>query len=435
MQNSSQKLKRILDGNEADSLNGVSSDGYAGDNGAVTSPHESLKSMDSIPVIYDDIQEDITVKNKVGGMICIAICVITWVSMSELIPVLDSDWNHPYFLRFCVNFGYTYFVIVWLIVRKIRMKKYKKQNIIINYPNKNWYKKLFIDSAIINLSILISCWIWYISLDHTGAAVNNTIYQSSVVVAYVLSILFMGTKVKTQKNIGVIISLIGLIIVTMGNKILIKIWPNVSLPDNDDETPTTTAGIVLCIISTVMYGINEVYFQHISNKYFHEKYNVEDSLLCLAMMGISTLMFCWPMFIILNFNIEPFSFPPTLSDTMGIIATCLGDSLYWAAVLIGISLTDAVFIAMGQLLVIPVSFLADVLFHNLKITFMPVFGSLCIAIGFTLMEVDVKQKYRQLCSKNKDSNIIAGTKYENMSNDINQSNIDIHNDSLAINVT
>mmetsp|Transcript_79569 Transcript_79569/g.97355 ORF Transcript_79569/g.97355 Transcript_79569/m.97355 type:complete len:99 (+) Transcript_79569:28-324(+) len=42
---------------------------------------------------------NISTKNKIGGLICILICVLIWVIMSEMIPLFDTDWNHPFFFK------------------------------------------------------------------------------------------------------------------------------------------------------------------------------------------------------------------------------------------------------------------------------------------------------------------------------------------------
>ena len=42
----------------------------------------------------------VPLRNKIGGCICIIIVVIVWVTMSQIIPFLDSEWQHGFFIPF-----------------------------------------------------------------------------------------------------------------------------------------------------------------------------------------------------------------------------------------------------------------------------------------------------------------------------------------------
>ena len=72
---------------------------------------------------YDgDEQSDSSSFNKIIGGICALTCILTWVGMSELIPLLQSDYKKPYFLRYCVGSCYSLMSIVWLMLNKCNYK-------------------------------------------------------------------------------------------------------------------------------------------------------------------------------------------------------------------------------------------------------------------------------------------------------------------------
>ena len=66
---------------------------------------------------------------------------------------------------------------------------------------------------------------------------------------------------------------------------------------------------------------------------------------------------------------------------------------------IAISLTSPLFVNVGNLLVIPLSFIVDMFVHNYHITFLSAIGAVCIIIGFLFLEIiDFKTIKNKCCA-------------------------------------
>ena len=182
-------------------------------------------------------------------------------------------------------------------------------------------------------------------------------------------------------------SLIGVCCVALGTS---------SESSDDDETTNTTYGIILTVISTVLYAFYEVSVKYFGDKYFDQRRIVQDTLYFQFMMGIWTIFSMWPFFLIFDWTgVEKFKWPNGSEEWLSVILPIVLDLIFTAAFFTGISLTNAVIVAMGTLLVIPVTFFADVIWHDYTITLSAVIGSLLIFMGFLLMEVPVVKYIRK----------------------------------------
>ena len=64
-----------------------------------------------------------------------------------------------------------------------------------------------------------------------------------------------------------------------------------------------------------------------------------------------------------------------------------------AAFFVVLNLTSPVFINYASFLVIPCSFVMDVIIHNYKITILPIFGAVFIVLGFLMLEIISEPKW------------------------------------------
>jgi len=310
-------------------------------------------------------------RNKIGGCICIIIAVIVWVTMSEIIPFLDSEWQHGFFIRFFVNLFYSQFLIIWYIAKYYftKMNKNLNKNQVretIDYST-NINANIFGKAILVNFILILGGYAWYISLSYTEASINNTIYQSNVAMVYILSVIFTNTKLTFRKSISVICSISGVILISFMNE------------SSKEENKTTS-----------LYAIYQVTFGYITKKYFNPNSLKLDTILFTGLLGVSTFLTCWPIFIVFNITgIETFELPPNKKDWLAVIITTLIDQLFQISLFIGVSLTNPVFMSMGILFAIPLSVLTDILFHGLKLTLFDIIGGCLIIFGFILMQLDI----------------------------------------------
>jgi len=229
-------------------------------------------------------------RNKIGGCICIIIAVIVWVTMSEIIPFLDSEWQHGFFIRFFVNLFYSQFLIIWYIAKYYftKMNKNLNKNQVretIDYST-NINANIFGKAILVNFILILGGYAWYISLSYTEASINNTIYQSNVAMVYILSVIFTNTKLTFRKSISVICSISGVILISIMNE------------SSKEANKTTSFGIILTIISTTLYAIYQVTFGYITKKYFNPNSLKLDTILFTGLLGVSTFLTCWCLYLL-----------------------------------------------------------------------------------------------------------------------------------------
>merc|ERR1712113_1242660 len=108
--------------------------------------------------------------------------------------------------------------------------------------------------------------------------------------------------------------------------------------------------------------------------------------------GINCFVSFWIGIPILHYSgIEEFALPQNREEwTVLIVPACM-DLVFVCALVIGIALTNPVFIAVSQLLVIPLGFMYAAYFDGLIVSTEAIGGSICIFIGFLIMELPVKQ--------------------------------------------
>ena len=197
------------------------------------------------------------------------------------------------------------------------------------------------------------------------------------------------------KNLSVLVCLIGVAFIAFGTN-----------KESDNEQQNTWYGIVECLISTFALGITEVCVKIFGDKYFsqstqsiqaNKKDIINSKIFLQALIGICCLCTMWIGIIILHLlGIETFELPKTKQDILIIGVPAIMDTIYAAAFIIGICVMNPVFIAVFQLLVIPITFIYDITFNGLSITTMSVCGALFIFVGFLLMELPIT-KYFKTC--------------------------------------
>ena len=237
----------------------------------------------------------------------------------------------------------------------------------------------------------IQAYLWYLSLNATIAAINNAIAQSAVAVAYILSVILLPNyNMSWIKNIGVLCCLTGVAVVGYG-----------TLNESDDQEKNTWYGIVEAVATMFTWALSEVLLSIVDTKYFNDigdksgsfLNRISSNLLMQGLMGICCIFTFWIGIPILHFSgIEPFELPQNTADVLVLVLPACMDMVFVCALIIGISLTNPVFMAVAQLMVIPGGFLYDWAFNDLTISKMAILGSVFIFIGFLIMELPL-QKY------------------------------------------
>lgn len=245
-------------------------------------------------------------------------------------------------------------------------------------------------------------YLWYLSLNATIAAINSTLLQSSVAIAYIFSVLLLPNyNMSWIKNFGVFVCLSGVAVVGYGTR-----------NEKDDTKENTWYGIVEVLVGMVTFGFMEVVMSIVGTKHFSDIGDglgtrldkINSKVFMQAMMGIASIFTFWPGILILDVaKVEEFRLPQNKDEMLVLLIPALMDTVYAGALIIGIALTNPVFIAVAQLLVIPAGFMYDSMFNGLTVSAMAIVGSVLILIGFLIMELPVQKYVARWRGKGKDT--------------------------------
>eukprot|EP01084_Bolivina_argentea_P284348 487311_1 len=369
--------------------------------------------------------DDITVPSPtpyyIGGIACLFLAVGAQTAYAEVMQSFkNGSYNHLYFIRYCAMTGYTLAIIPWFFLNKRGINKLKKQqskllnqndsviaeniephslpansvnsviqNASLIERNKYNYEKSFfqfmytIKYGIILMALdsFLCGYVWYLSLDYTTVAANNTMFQSQCVFTLLFSALVLKTKITVMKIFGMICAVAGVAMVSYG-----------TTTESDNTVQTTWYGYVACLIAMLLQSAALVITKYFGNKYFRYNFEMADNFVLMIGMGMCVFICFWPGLIVLDITrIEIFAFPKTYDDVITVVSPILIDSVYIGSLLTGITLTGPVFMSIGTLMIIPVSFIMDVWLHGLKVTLLAIIGSLLIFIGFIVIETPTKK--------------------------------------------
>ena len=340
------------------------------------------------------------------GVIMVSIGIIDWIAFSEILQfVEETTYDKPYFLSYTTSSGFILSILFWLMIRAWRRipscRRYTDPDRDISNLHEVertpfelfvFFKVLVVPAFITNVFALIGCYIWYISLKYTEAGVNNTIYQSQVVFVYILGALFLpgvGNSITMKKNIGVVLSLIGVALIAFNS----QVTDDQAQIDEDHHLTTIEQmfGIFMTLLSALMQAISEICVQFYSDRYFTSEESLQiisDSMFLQFLMGVINTITMWPIIVLLNgVNVEKFEVPSNGNEWLSVMAGILLDLVFTGAYFSGISLTSALFMGMASLLVVPMTYLVDVLYHNDTINYITIIASLLIVIGFVFVEI------------------------------------------------
>jgi len=187
------------------------------------------------------------------------------------------------------------------------------------------------------------------------------------------------------KNLSVTLCLIGVLLIGYGTY---------THDVNDDEEGTGSHsqsvwyGMIECLVATVSFGILKPVFTIFNDRYFPNWGPVQSALFMQGFNGILALLTLWPGFFIVHLmDIEPFELPSSKEDIFAILIPIAIGLVYSNGVLIGLMVTDPVFVAVMLLLVIPGTYIVDWTFQHLSVAWTAVTGSALIVIGALLLEI------------------------------------------------
>jgi len=310
----------------------------------------------------------------------VLILVSSWVVMSECLQENDYIKEHEAFQRYLVLSTYSFCSLTALIMEHCCGQKSKKER---------EGRSLFLRTLPWTFgtawgSMFFAGYIWYLSLRETMVALNNSLYQSQCILVYLLSVLFLGERITIRKASAIFIAFGGVLLVSFGNQ---------HHHDSKNKQVNSLTGVVLCLISAFLFAIYEVTVKYVEENYSDEEYAVRDSMYFLGNCGF-VCMVTGPfmLWVCDYFGFEHFDLPPDKDSLYILIEICVLDVIFNAALVLGVTVTSPYLVGIGLLLVIPCSFLADIVLGKLKtVCWIQISGIVLIVVGFLILKVKTDQ--------------------------------------------
>jgi len=319
------------------------------------------------------------------GVILVAVVGATWVLMAEFVQDDGYMKDHVLFVRYLVTSTFSASALIGFILKHCFGQKSE-------YPVER--RSFFLRTApwafVIGWGFNYSYgYMWYLSLQHTSAAVNNSVYQVQCVFVYILSVIFIpGELITVGKSLAVLFSIAGVFLICFD-----------SANDTDDDPAvgsgikTTFEGVIACAISALLYACFKVSAKVVEQKHYEQEWIVRDSQYFIGNCGIVCLI-TGPLFLYAahKLNLEHFDLP-TDEETIYIISEICGLNLVCnSLIVVCIAFLSPFAVSLGLLVTIPGTYLADWLFGKMKHTpgWRELLGVSLIVLGFLVLHIKVR---------------------------------------------
>jgi len=332
---------------------------------------------------------------------------VCWALEAELTQSLQTEnsleyYPKPLFIGYLTRTAYTVWMLPWMVYRFYGMftNVYAPKQIQLNIRKE---KTLAFWSFPMMLLMFSNGYTWYLSLAHTPVSVNTAIYNCASVQVFLFSIPILNEGISGAKTFSVLLSVVGIV--------LIFVAPE----ENSGSVDVTWYGYALVVFSVTIYSLQEVLIKLLFNKVesieIDDKTNTEPnedqpeenhvstfmySAFFLGCVGVSNTFFMILALILWNYmGWEAFLWP-TPSQTTLLMVNCLFDSLLYLSVFAATAfLTSPVIVALGALLVIPVTIICDYFWHSYLPPWLVVGGIAFIVVGFVVIVVagPLEEKY------------------------------------------
>eukprot|EP01084_Bolivina_argentea_P291741 501439_1 len=330
--------------------------------------------------------KSISFKSKISAIACIIISISSWVGASYVIKDVqtEEEYDKPFFMMYCSTVAYILLFIPWLLIKiysKLNSNKYETEQLQNTMQSFDKFKILLLPSAILGLINVFVEYFWALSLTETMVSLNTALSQSECAIIYILSIIFLSTKVSFQKIIGVVICLSGVMVIAFAAY-------TEEMNADDSVTYNSFKGVMECFASALLSSILVIGIDYVDDKYFDENHPTQDLFFLQSIMGLVVLLLYWPIVILFNeLDIETFDLPQTSAQWNGFIWTMVLNLAFFGSYFAAIVFTNAVFVAVMLLFALPTAYFTDIVVHGYSSNIWGYAGTVCIIIGFLLTEL------------------------------------------------
>jgi drug/metabolite transporter (DMT)-like permease len=314
------------------------------------------------------------------GLLCVLGMACSWVAQN----IVQKDPIHPNssslltMVVFAIRIGYILIYFVWQRVRKIPTVLTPDLR-----PLCKWAFMLFIVLFFVAL-------LWYLSIPMLPITQNVAISNVSPIFALFLSVVILGHELTALNIGGAIVLLIGVLLICFS--------PAEADPDG---TGSKNVGFILCIIVAFLYSLYQVVVAFATvklNKHTlsisyaalgpvgipEKELNVFNGFYLFGVTGVFGVLLGWVFVLVGTWTeLDPLYWPPTQDWWMSSLVIACFDFTFSLFLIIGLLITSPVFVASGQLIVIPLGLLSDLYIEHdhSVLNLLNLLGCVAILIG------------------------------------------------------
>jgi len=305
---------------------------------------------------------------RICALVCVLFAVLDWVVLAEILQKLESRYNKPLFLCFCIKCTYCISFIPYILWKFTPLGgegRYDTEPFSVKY--------MFTRGCILNILGFISGYAWYMSLPITSVSGNTAVYMCACAAVFLISIPVLREKVTVINVLALLTCCTGIILVSM--------FPNSGAADDGAKSKDSVLGYVLVLISMFLYATYEVFYGKLLQT-DQDKHPAMTSLKLVGFLGLTTPCLFGIALPIWHFaGWERFELVPR--DLLGwYLLILLLDALFNIFLLLAIALSNPTLASVGQSLALPTSMVADYFINHFMLPVPALIGAGCVFMGF-----------------------------------------------------
>lgn len=385
-------------------------------------------------------------RDQLVGLVMIFVVITCWVASSFVLKGLFETgvYEKPFFVTYLNVSSLTlYLVPYWLRQRKtgssypgligndadnsalVSSDEEKGQTAQTQLPLEPCDSTEVSVSEILRLSLTF-CILWFLACFTTNTSLSYTSVSSQTILSSTSSLftLLIGSlaaveRITKHKFYGVVVSFIGVILVTKADSIRVAKLSSTSNGNNPEITRLTLLGDALALIGAVVYGIYSTLLRKSvedksgknKNKNKNKSKRSLDLHLFFGFVGAFTMLGLWPLLVLLHITgFETFQVPSSwgllfiLALSAGI--TFISDYCWAKAVL----LTSPLTVSMGLSISIPLAMLVSLVSKfersSFELSYAYILGAMMVLVSFIIVNREQETSTEEECEEVDDNAVV-----------------------------
>ncbi|PRP79146.1 hypothetical protein PROFUN_13096 [Planoprotostelium fungivorum] len=344
-------------------------------------------------------------KQIVKNIVVVFGIIICWVASAELVRLIQTEDNYekPYFLTWILlilnmvcfpsylalfrfsaafrrEFGPNH---PGAEITKVAIREFIEQSMVDTDGRPISRRRLFLTQTILTLLWFGNMYFYYRALSLVDVSVVISVWNSSCVFVYLLSIYLLNDTFSFAKLASVLLCLGGVILIATSHLIPWSVMVRDRPASSDLESQDLVLGSILSLLSGLSYAMFIVYSKKVMGSGPSE---VLSCSITYSMQAVIALFFFSPGIPLLDlFQIEPFSLPNSASVALIFVAIQIISFFMNLFFVFGNAITNPLFVSLASMVTIPVGALTDYILHDSSFSEWQILGTIAIVIGFLIL--------------------------------------------------